>query len=74
MVVSIAAIAYFVVAAVFFVMTYFEGWSRRDGWDAYRVLGLVLCTVWPLLVLYIFFDAGAARRTLAHGSPGGQRG
>lgn len=74
MVLSIAAIAYFVVAAVFFVITYFEGWSRRDGWDAYRVLGLVLCTLWPLLVLYIFLDVQTARRTPMHGSPSGHQG
>jgi len=72
---SIAALAYLVVAVGFFVMTYLEGWTRRDGWDAYRILGLALCAVWPLLVLYIFvFDAGAMRRTLVHGSPNGHQG
>lgn len=67
---SIAIAAYFLVAAVFFVLTYIEGWNRRDGWDAYRVLGLALCSVWPLLVAYIYvFDKEAGAENLSHGSP-----
>ena len=54
---------YCLVAIAFLVLTYFEGWKRRGGWDAYRVLGLVLCAAWPLLVLYVLTsDTASAQR------------
>ena len=45
--------AYVVIALLFALATYMEGWGRRDGWDAGRVVGLLACSMWPLVLIAI---------------------
>jgi hypothetical protein len=53
---------YSCIAVVFAITTYFEGWGRRDGWDRDRVVGLLSCTVWPLLIATILIGVLSAKR------------
>lgn len=49
--VILAALAYAAVASGCVIRTLFEGYATRAPWDAWRVLGLLICFVWPLLFL-----------------------
>jgi hypothetical protein len=49
--VILAALAYGAVASGCVIRTLFEGYAARARWDAWRVLGLVACFVWPILFL-----------------------
>ena len=49
-------VGYLFVSLVFVVLTYLEGWHRREGWDLHRVAGLLLCFTWPLLIAAIALD------------------
>jgi hypothetical protein len=45
---------YTLVALIFLDITFREGRSgRRRGWDAMRIMGLLFCLAWPLLILHI---------------------
>lgn len=49
-------LVYGLVTLMFVTMTYLEGWHSRQGWDFARVAGLLLCTVWPLLIVLVVLD------------------
>jgi hypothetical protein len=59
----IALSLYGIVALAFLTVTYLEGLGRRDGWDSYRVLGLSLCLAWPVLIVFVLFEARKFKRT-----------
>lgn len=63
MALTILSHAYVLIALVFLALTFFEGWKRRSGWGAYRVFGLLLCTVWPLLVIHVLMSETAAAQS-----------
>jgi hypothetical protein len=42
---------YCAVSAVFLLITVLEGWAFHGGWTLARMMGLVLCLAWPLLVI-----------------------
>jgi hypothetical protein len=46
-----AALLYGAVASGCVLRTLFEGFAVRAPWDAWRVLGLILCFIWPILLL-----------------------
>lgn len=48
---------YAIIAALFLVMTFLEGQRKGLPWSPYRVLGLMLCAVWPALLLYVVATA-----------------
>jgi glycosyltransferase involved in cell wall biosynthesis len=55
---AIAGVAVYVVFALLFALaTYIEGWGRRDGWDTDRIVGLLACSVWPLVLIGIAIAA-----------------
>jgi uncharacterized membrane protein YoaT (DUF817 family) len=57
---------YACIAVLFAIATYIEGWSRRDGWDRDRIVGLLSCTVWPLLIaMALICVLSASRRNTA---------
>jgi hypothetical protein len=47
----LAALVYGAFASAFVIRTLFEGFAARAPWDAWRVLGLSLCLVWPIFLL-----------------------
>ena len=51
----IATSVYSTIALFFLAMTSIEGMNRSGGWDAHRILGLSLSSVWPVLILFVFF-------------------
>lgn len=48
---------YFLICLFFLDNTYHEGEVSGSGWDGARVLGLVLCLAWPLLVVHVIISA-----------------
>ncbi|KQS63705.1 hypothetical protein ASG39_13830 [Rhizobium sp. Leaf371] len=45
---------YALVALLFLEMTYREGeMSLAGGWDIMRVVGLLYCLAWPLLIVHV---------------------
>ena len=63
-VVNLLAYGYLLIALVFLTLTWAEGWHSRAGWTFYRVLGLALCCVWPLLLLIVLIAVSRQRRRL----------
>lgn len=64
---------YALVAGVFVDMTLREGTTGlRRGWDVMRVLGLLYCLVWPLIILHILFVAYRDRQA-RHGASSASR-
>ncbi|WP_137158336.1 hypothetical protein [Rhizobium sp. FKL33] len=47
----LAALAYGAVASGCVLKTLFEGYAARAQWDVWRILGLAVCFIWPLLFL-----------------------
>ncbi len=45
------------IALLFLDSSFREGELDGGTWDAMRVAGLLLCLVWPLLILYVIFSA-----------------
>lgn len=54
---------YTLICLVFIDNSYQEGDAAGGTWDAMRVLGLVLCLVWPLLLVYVIVSAFRDRQT-----------
>lgn len=44
---------YTLICLFFLDNTYREGVMAGNGWDGMRVLGLVLCLVWPLPLVHV---------------------
>lgn len=53
--VEIATAAYCAVASLFTMNTLVEGDRTKLKWDFARVLGLVACNLWPLVVTALLF-------------------
>ena len=49
-------------AAWFFAMTFLEGRGHGDGWSLRRIVGLLLCFLWPAVLLALFVQARLAPR------------
>lgn len=62
---------YFGIALLFALATYLEGWHRHDGWDVGRVVGLLACGVWPLVLVAMVLLVAASNlgRDNAIGEP-----
>lgn len=45
------------IALLFLDSSFREGELSGGAWDVTRVLGLLLCLVWPLLILYVILSA-----------------
>ena len=56
---------YLLVAVMLLTLTYLEGWHSRAPWGLYRVLGLALCCMWPLLLLIVSIAPSLQRRRLS---------
>ncbi|WP_426128172.1 hypothetical protein [Pararhizobium sp. PWRC1-1] len=57
-------LAFYALICLFFLdNTYREGEIGGGGWDGMRVLGLVLCLVWPLLLVHAIVMARLSRLT-----------
>jgi hypothetical protein len=56
-------------ALLFALATYLEGWNRRDGWDVGRVVGLLACSVWPLVLIVVVAAASNVGRNTAIQEP-----
>ncbi|OBZ94406.1 hypothetical protein ADU59_17215 [Pararhizobium polonicum] len=54
---------YTLICLFFLDNTYREGEMAGNGWDGMRVLGLVLCLVWPLLLVHVIILVYRARQT-----------
>lgn len=54
---------YTLICLFFLDNTYREGEAAGGAWDGMRVLGLVLCLLWPLLVAHVIFSAYRDRQT-----------
>lgn len=55
---TLAILAYALIALVFLDNTYREGKVYLGGqWDAHRIAGLALCTLWPLVLAYAAVSA-----------------
>jgi Ca2+/Na+ antiporter len=48
---------YAIIAVLFLVLTFLEGQRKDLPWSPYRVFGLMLCAVWPVLLLYVLATA-----------------
>jgi hypothetical protein len=46
-----AVVAYGAIATGCVLRTLFEGYATRASWDVWRVLGLLACFVWPILII-----------------------
>ncbi|WP_200959428.1 hypothetical protein [Rhizobium sp. Root1203] len=44
------------------LMTLLEGWTFHGGWTLARMVGLVLCLVWPLLVIAFLLHNYVSRK------------
>ncbi|MNF11860.1 hypothetical protein D3C80_2131830 [compost metagenome] len=50
-------------AALFLLtMTYLEGLQAHAPWNAYRVAGIVVCILWPVLIFYLMFKIVTKRK------------
>ncbi len=49
-------LVYCLITLIFLTMTYLEGWHSGEGWDLPRVAGLLLCTVWPVMIALVVLD------------------
>lgn len=58
--VVLAALAYGAVASGCVVRTLFEGYAARAGWDVWRVMGLAVCFLWPLMLLAPLLSSASA--------------
>ena len=54
---SISLFIYGIGTATSLAMTYIEGARRDRDWDFYRVTGIVLCFLWPVLVPVLILAA-----------------
>jgi hypothetical protein len=45
------------IALLFLDGSFREGELEGGEWDVMRVLGLLLCLVWPLLIVYVILSA-----------------
>lgn len=61
---TLALIVYGLIALVFLENTFREGHVRERAWDMPRVAGLLLCLVWPLLLIGIVILARFQRASL----------
>ena len=52
---------YAIIAVLFLVMTFLEGQRKGLPWSPYRVFGLMLCAIWPALLLYVLATAAIER-------------
>ncbi len=65
--ISIAGVlAYLGVAVVFGFLTLAEGAQGRLRWGPYRLAGLALCLVWPVLVVGVILALFSADRRRRH--------
>jgi len=57
-------LSFYTLISLFFLdNTYREGDAAGNGWDGMRVLGLVLCLIWPLLLVYVIVSVYRSRQT-----------
>lgn len=57
-------LSFYTLISLFFLdNTYREGEAAGSGWDGMRVLGLVLCLIWPLLLVYVIVSVYRSRQT-----------
>jgi hypothetical protein len=57
-------LSFYTLICLFFLdNTYREGEAADSGWDGMRVLGLVLCLIWPLLLVHVIILAYRGRQT-----------
>ena len=49
-VINFCVLIYTLTAFVFAVRTYIEGYTSKEGGPVLRVVGLLLCSVWPAIV------------------------
>ena len=54
--------AYTLIALFFLDATHREGEVQGGQWDVMRVLGMLACLVWPLLLLHVAFLAYRRRQ------------
>lgn len=52
-----ASSIYLLIAYMFVVRTWQEGHSSREGGLLWRVIGLLLCAIWPILIALVGFEA-----------------
>lgn len=50
---SISILVYLLGTALSLTMTYLEGERKKSGWDLFRILGLMLCFVWPAVLVCV---------------------
>lgn len=50
---SISILVYSLGLVLALSMTYIEGQRKHSGWDAFRILGLALCFVWPAVLVCV---------------------
>jgi hypothetical protein len=60
----IAGWCYILVAIAFIIRTYWEGRSSKEGGPVWRVIGLLLCVIWPILIGLVGFEALRQRKDL----------
>ena len=48
--INFCILLYALTAFVFAVRTYIEGYTSKEGGPVLRVVGLLLCSVWPAIV------------------------
>lgn len=67
MLTTISLVIYVIGTAISLTMTYLEGVKKGREWDAMRVMGLVLCFIWPALivVMLVVISASGLKMKLA---------
>lgn len=56
-------LSFYTLICLFFLdNTYREGEAAGSDWDKMRVLGLVLCLIWPLLLVHVIIMAYRGRQ------------
>ncbi|WP_377293517.1 hypothetical protein [Rhizobium sp. SG2393] len=61
---TVGLLAYGIIALLFLENTFQEGHVRTRTWDVGRVLGLLLCLVWPLTLVGVVLVAFWQRQRL----------
>jgi hypothetical protein len=53
---------YCAVSAVFMLVTVLEGWIHHGSWTQQRMMGLLVCLVWPLLLIVFLLHNRMSRK------------
>ena len=68
---TLLTLSYLLIALAFGLRTYAEGRTSKEGGPVWRAIGLLLCLVWPAVVLGVTIEVvRLKRRMCASTGPG----